>query len=140
MPCSEWNRICRNRNGLRRLISLCPQSAVWKPCVVVMGSRWEFYPRRSGHLPMEHPSATLIRFGDVVLGQQPRAACGKRSPINPSFAGGDLLHRRHKDEVPRNQLELIIVLGSVRVDHLKGLQGRREEPSAPTPHLERHWA
>lgn len=71
---------------------------------------------------MEYPSATLVRFGDVVLGQQSGAACRKGSTVNPAFAGGDLLHRRHKDEIPRNQLKFVIILRGVRIDHLQGLQ------------------
>lgn len=63
-----------------------------------------------GYLPMEDPGATLISLGNVVLGKQPRAASGQRGAINPALTGAGLFHGRHEDEVPWDQLQLVIIL------------------------------
>lgn len=70
------------------------------------------------YLPMEDPGATLIRLGNIILRKQPRAAGGQRGAVNPALAGAGLFHGRHEDEVPRDQLQLIIVLRGIGVDHL----------------------
>lgn len=71
---------------------------------------------------MEDPGATLISLGDVVLRKQPRAAGGQRGAVNPALTGACLFHGRHEDEVPRDQLQLIIILRGIGVDHLQRLQ------------------
>lgn len=66
--------------------------------------------QESVYLPVEDPGATLISLGNVVLRKQPRAASGQGGAINPALAGAGLLHGRHEDEVPWDQLQLIIIL------------------------------
>lgn len=69
-------------------------------------------------LPVKYPGAALVSLGDVVLGQESRAAGGQGRAVDPALAGAGLLHGRHEDEVPRDQLQLIVVLWGVGVDHL----------------------
>ena len=68
--------------------------------------------------PVKYPGAALVGLGDVVLRQESRAARGQGRAIDPALAGAGLLHGRHEDEVPGDQLQLIVVLRGVRVDHL----------------------
>lgn len=68
--------------------------------------------------PVKDPGAALVSLGDVVLRQESGATCGQGRAIDPALAGAGLLHGRHEDEVPGDQLQLVVVLRGVRVDHL----------------------
>lgn len=76
--------------------------------------------RRS--LPVEDPGVTLIGPHDVVLREQPGAACGQGRAVDPALARAGLLHHTHEDEVSRDQLQLIIILRGVGVHHPQGLE------------------
>lgn len=67
---------------------------------------------------MKYPGAAFVSLGDIVLRQEPRTTGGQGRAVDPALAGAGLLHRRHEDEVPRHQLQLVVILWGVGVDHL----------------------
>lgn len=80
----------------------------------------------SASSPVEHPGAAFVSLGDVVLWQEPRTAGGQGGAIDPTLAGAGLLHGRHENEVPWDQLQLVVILGGVGVDNLQGLEKREQ--------------
>lgn len=54
--------------------------------------------------PVEDPGVRLISQADVVLRQQARQPGGQRGPVHPALTGATLVHWRHEDKIPRNQL------------------------------------
>lgn len=67
---------------------------------------------------MKYPGAALVGLGNVVLRQESGAAGAQGRAVDPALAGAGLLHRRHEDEVPGAQLQLVVILWGVGVDHL----------------------
>ena len=73
---------------------------------------------------MEHPGVGLVGAADVVLGQQAGQPGGQGAALHPALAGPALLQGGHEHKVPRDQLQLVLVLGHVGVHDLEALQGR----------------
>lgn len=76
---------------------------------------------------MEHPGPAFVRLGDVVLRQQPRAASCKGNAVNPALTRAGLLHWGHENEIPWDQLQFVVVLGGVGVDHLQSLGEKKHK-------------
>lgn len=77
------------------------------------------------YLPMEHPGPTFIRLRDVIFRQKPRTASCEGNAINPALTCTGLFHGGHENKIPWDQLQFIIVLGGVRIDHLQSLGRNR---------------
>lgn len=95
---------------------------MYSPFLIVPGPHGWALSWRVTSLPVDNPGVRLVGAADVVLGQQARHPCAQRGAVHPALAGRGLLHRRHEDKVARQQLELIVILGRVRVHDLQRLQ------------------